>query len=284
MLQVKATVLSDNSVYGIGGIAEHGWSVWLETPEGAFLFDTGQGKALLHNATFLGKDLATARAILISHRHVDHTGGLLDALRVMQGGRDGSGVPVHAHFDLFRDSYYFPKGRKPKHVGIPFSRASLEGTGAVFYLANDWQEIADGIYLTGEVPRRTEFERGAANLKHFDEQGELVVDPVRDDQSIVVETREGLFVILGCSHAGVINILNYTAEKTGRADFHTVMGGTHLGPAEEDVVTQTIEALLGFDIQRVGFAHCTGRKAEARVARAFGDRYFYCGVGTESTI
>jgi 7,8-dihydropterin-6-yl-methyl-4-(beta-D-ribofuranosyl)aminobenzene 5'-phosphate synthase len=280
-MEVKATVLCENTVYGLGGIAEHGWAVWLETAFGNFLFDTGQGKALLHNATFFGKDLASTRSILISHHHYDHTGGLLEALRLMRGGPKGTGVPVLAQFDLFKDSYSMPKGKKPRHIGIPFSRAVLEGVGASFSLDNDWREIEERIYLTGEVPRRTDFERGDPDLKHFDEEGELVIDPIRDDQTLVIETRQGLFAVLGCSHAGVINILNYIVERTGRSDFHTIIGGTHLGPSGEERVSRTIEALLTFDIQRIGVSHCTGQKPAAQLALAFGDRFFLCNVGTE---
>jgi 7,8-dihydropterin-6-yl-methyl-4-(beta-D-ribofuranosyl)aminobenzene 5'-phosphate synthase len=280
-MEQKALVLADNAVYRPGAIAEHGWAVWIEASFGNLLFDTGQGKVLLPNATLFGKDLATVRAICISHHHYDHTGGLLDALRVMQGGPRGTGVPVHAHYNLFKDSYSMPKGKKPRHVGIPFSRAALEGTGAIFSLTNEWKGIAQGVYLTGKVPRRTDFERADPNLKHFDGNGDLVVDPIMDDQTLVIETRKGLFVVLGCSHAGVINILTYITEKTGRSRFYTVMGGTHLGPAEKGQIDKSIEALLSFDIEHIGVSHCTGPKVAARLARVFGDRFFPCSVGTQ---
>lgn len=280
-MEVKATVLSENTVYGLGGLAEHGWAVWLETPSGNWLFDTGQGKVLLHNATHFGIDLPTVRAILISHRHYDHTGGLLRALRLARGGVDRTGVPVHAHFDLFKETYAMPKGKKPRHVGIPFSRVALEGTGAIFYLTHEWLEIEEGIYMTGEVPRRTDFERGDPDLKHFDADGELVPDPMVDDQALIIETNQGLFVVLGCSHAGVVNILNHITARTGRSRFHTVIGGTHLGPANDEQIAKTLEALRGFEIERIGASHCTGTKVAAQLAGTFGDRFFYCTVGTQ---
>jgi 7,8-dihydropterin-6-yl-methyl-4-(beta-D-ribofuranosyl)aminobenzene 5'-phosphate synthase len=283
-MQIRAKVLCENSVRMPGVMAEHGWSVWVETPAGDFLFDTGQGLTLVSNATCFGIDLATTKAILISHHHYDHTGGLLAALNGIRAGAQRTEVPVHAHFDLFKESYVLRKARKPRYVGIPFTRVALEGAGALFFLANGWRTVADGVYLTGEVPRMTEFERGDSDLKHFDKDHELVFDPVRDDQSLVVETRRGLFVVLGCSHAGIVNTLTYIQERTGRTDFHTVIGGTHLGAASEEQRVKTVEALGQFDIQHIGVSHCTGFGPAAELARSFGERFFLCNVGTEVEI
>jgi 7,8-dihydropterin-6-yl-methyl-4-(beta-D-ribofuranosyl)aminobenzene 5'-phosphate synthase len=136
--------------------------------------------------------------------------------------------------------------------------------------------------MTGEVPRQTSYEFGDQELKHHDppEAGALVVDPIRDDQTIVLDTPDGLFVVLGCSHAGLINILTYISEQTGSARFHTVMGGTHLGPVGAEQVEQTIAALHEFDIARLGVSHCTGPKVAARLAHEFGERFVFCSVGT----
>jgi len=278
-MRVKATVLCENAVYeNIGAIAEHGWSVWLETPWGAFLFDTGQGKALPNNAAFFNVPLASARAVLISHHHSDHTGGLLDALRAMRGGPKGEGVPVHAHPDLFKESYSTRRG-KPRHIGTPHARPVLEAAGADFRLQPGWREVEEGIFMTGEVPRRHAFEAGDPHLKHKNAKGELVVDPIRDDQTVVVDTPEGLFVVLGCSHAGIVNILDYIIEKTGKSRFHTVIGGTHLGPAGSEQQDLSLEALLRYDIGRMGVSHCTGQKVAARMMAAFGERFLFSSVG-----
>lgn len=277
---VKATVLCENSVYGMGdAVAEHGWSVWLETPAGPFLFDTGRGHGLLNNARVFDIPLGDARGILISHHHTDHTGGLLDTLGAMRRASGRENVPVYAHPDLFKDSFSDDDG-KLGFAGLAHTRRALEMAGAEFRLATDWREVAPRLSMTGEVPRRTTYEFGDQNLKHYDEAGEIVVDPIRDDQTIVVDTPDGLFVVLGCSHAGLINILTYIVEQTGKERFHTIMGGTHLGPVGEEQVTRTIEALHAFDIGRIGASHCTGPVVAARMAREFGERFFFCSVGT----
>ena len=279
-MQVKATVLCENSVYGnMGALAEHGWAVWLETASGPFLFDTGLGGSIVHNADFFNIPLATANAILVSHHHGDHTGGLLATLTVMRrhSGRDS--VPVHAHPDLFKDSF-FEKDEGLRFVGIPHTRTALETGGAEFRLTTDWCEIAPGVSMTGEVPRRHAFEIGDLSMRHRDEHGNIVLDPVRDDQTVVIDTADGLFVVLGCSHAGLINILTYIQKKTGKTRFNTIMGGTHLGPVEPDQLERTIQELLGMDIGRFGVSHCTGPKVSARLAREFGDRFFFSSVGT----
>ena len=278
-MHAKATVLCENAVYSnIGAIAEHGWSVWIDTPRGSLLFDTGQGKGLLNNAAYFEKNLASARAILISHHHSDHTGGLLDAMKAMRGGPGGGGVPVYAHPDLFKESYS-TKGAKPRHIGVPFARSVLETAGADFRLETGWREVEEGVYMTGEVPRRHAFEIGDLDLKHKNAKGELITDPIRDDQTVVVDAPGGLFVLLGCSHAGIVNILDYIIEKTGKSRFHTIIGGTHLGPVGSEQQDRSLEALLRYDIGRLGVSHCTGQKMAARMMGAFGERFFFCSVG-----
>ncbi|MEA3335676.1 MAG: MBL fold metallo-hydrolase [Chloroflexota bacterium] len=275
-MSIRTTVLCENTVFGhAGAIAEHGWAVWLETPAGNFLFDTGQGYGLLTNAALFGIDLTTANAILLSHHHFDHTGGLLNALRTLNRQ-----VPVYSHPDLFKDSYHQTEDEeRPRHIGIPFTRNVLEAAGADFHLGRGWSEMGEGVWMTGEVPRDAAFVPADPALKHVDTDGKLVPDPIMDDQTVVLETPEGLVVVLGCSHAGIVNILEYVARHTGRSRFHTVIGGTHLVAADDDQLTRTIKALQRFDIGRLGVSHCTGQKATLHLANAFGERFFFCNVG-----
>lgn len=276
-MQVKATVLVENSVFsGFNLLAEHDWSVFLETGGGNFLFDTGQGKALVNNAKYLGKDLSTLKGIIISHHHYDHTGGLLSVLE--QTGP----VDVYAHPDLFKKSYVCRQG-KESHIGIPFSRAELEKKGARFHLGTDWQEIIPGMCLTGEIPRLTPFEKGPEDMFLKEETGP-VKDPLLDDQCLVFLTPQGLSVILGCAHAGIVNTLNYVLDKTRQSRINVVMGGTHLGPQDRKTQELSIEALKEMSINRLGVSHCTGLPIAVRLAGEFGSRFFFANVGTTAEL
>jgi len=273
----KATVLCENCVFGnSGAIAEHGWSVYIESDQGNFLFDTGQGMAIINNARHFNKDLSTIKGIMISHHHYDHTGGLLNVLE--QVGK----VNVYSHPDLFKNSYVIDEG-KERNIGIPFRREILENKGAQFKFNTSFREIAPGLMLSGEIPRLTEYEKGDKKLLLKTDEG-YTQDLVLDDQTLVATTEKGLVIILGCSHSGIINIINHIIDKTGKTRIRTIIGGTHLGPASEETKEKTIQALKKFDIEKIGVSHCTGLETSMRLFQEFGDRFFFCNVGTEVEI
>lgn len=271
-MKLKATVLCENSVFSnLGAIAEHGWGIFLETDQGNFLFDTGQGLALINNARVLKKDLSSIKGIMLSHHHCDHTGGLLRALS------STGPVDVYSHPGLFKEGYLIRTGSK--YIGVPFAKIALENKGANFKFNTDFTEIVPGMYLTGEVPRITDFEWGEPNVVLKSEDG-FVRDPLLDDQSVVIETEKGLLIILGCSHAGVINILHHAVKKTGQNRIHAVVGGTHLWTVTKEQQEKTIQAFKEFDIERLGVSHCTGLKVSMRLCQEFKERFFFCNVGT----
>jgi 7,8-dihydropterin-6-yl-methyl-4-(beta-D-ribofuranosyl)aminobenzene 5'-phosphate synthase len=274
------TILVENTVPGKadGLVGEHGFSLLLERPDRTILFDTGAGATLLHNAMRLGKDLRRVDAIVLSHGHRDHTGGLVAALSAI-----GKRLPVFGHPGIFSDRFGKRASGQMQYAGLPFKREALEGMGAAFDLSPDFRQIVPGVHLTGEVPRRNVYETGDARL--FVPRGDLLQpDPFQDDLSMVVEGSDGLTLILGCCHSGLVNTMDHVRDQLPGKPIHTVIGGTHLGFAPPEQLHETISVLQALSVKRLGLSHCTGLAAGARLAHELGDAVEFCNVGYSLTL
>lgn len=274
-MPVRLTILCENTVgVPFGVVGEHGFACFVETDHGAYLFDTGQGQGLVPNARILGKDLRQAAAVVISHGHYDHTGGLPAFLQVR------GPVDVHGHPDMFVERVWAGPG-PTRFIGIPFRRPFLEALGARFRFHTAMAEIGPGVWLSGEVPRRNAFETGDAHMAAIRPDGTREQpDPLKDDLSLILETDKGLVVVLGCAHAGMINILDHTLRQLGRDRIHAVIGGTHLGFSGETQFAETLKAIDRFGIERLGVSHCTGPGPAARLHAHLGERFFFGCVGS----
>jgi 7,8-dihydropterin-6-yl-methyl-4-(beta-D-ribofuranosyl)aminobenzene 5'-phosphate synthase len=273
---MKITILCENTVGRLVGYGEHGFSAFIETEQGNYLFDTGSGHGVIANSLILDKDLKSIKKIFLSHGHFDHTGGLPEVLKLR--GK----VDVHAHPNVFTDRIKVLKvdGKEKKQfIGLPYKRKYLEYLGANFILNSDFTEVEKGVFLTGEVPRKTSFEKPDPIL--FSEiDGKTATDTFPDDQSLILDTPKGVVLILGCAHSGMINIIHHVADKTGKERFHAVLGGTHLDFLPPEQLEESIESLKNIDIEKIGVSHCTGMRAAFRLHREFGDRFFHGCVGS----
>lgn len=283
-MTVKIVVLSENtSGPGEGLLAEHGLSLYVEKDEHRILFDTGQASpVLLNNAGKLNIDLKQIDAIVISHGHSDHAGGLAAVLTLNK--RD---LPVYVHPLIFEEKYSIAKDSNGadilRDISVRYTKGYLESYGANFHESTEVREIFPDVLLTGQIPRVTPFENTTTRLR-VRRDGDLIPDTVLDEHSIIIRTPKGLILLLGCCHPGLINTIEHAIQVTGETRFAAIIGGTHLMFHTEDRLQQTLDALSRYDIGLIGTSHCTGSKANAQIRARFGERFKEFNVGTVETL
>lgn len=275
-MELRITTLSENTAARPGLLAEWGLSLLVEAENLKVLLDVGQGISAVHNALVLGIDLHQIDKIILSHGHFDHTGGLRDLL-----SKRGKEVEVIAHPEIWSPKYAYRRSEKEhyEYIGIPFPQEELESLGASFTLSREPVWLAENIATTGEIPMVTDYEKLDADL-YVKQGSEWHPDQLLDDQALIIRTEQGLVVILGCAHRGIVNTLRYAQELMGVELIHTVIGGIHLFRAPEEQVELTIAELKGMGIKRLGVSHCTGLPQASRLAYEFGRSFFFNNAGT----
>ncbi len=274
-MYVKITTLSENTA-GFGFLAEWGLSLFIDINGFKVLMDTGMGNSAVINAKMLDVDFRQVDAIVLSHGHIDHTGGLAEVLKLSGPKR------IIAHPDVFAAKYSDRRRRPDRNIGIPFCREELEKLGASFELSREPVEIAPGIVSSGEVPMETDYEQLDEGLFWDSGQG-VEPDPLADDLSLAIKTSEGLIVVLGCAHRGPVNIIRHLQNISGEQGIHAVVGGTHLVHASDERIYHTIDDFKRFNVSKVACSHCTGMRAGGMMADAFGDSFIYNNAGTRLT-
>jgi 7,8-dihydropterin-6-yl-methyl-4-(beta-D-ribofuranosyl)aminobenzene 5'-phosphate synthase len=276
---MKITILCNNSVKTFSKcIGEHGFSTHIEIGKDSFLFDTGSGIGIIENSIILKKDIRSIKYLILSHGHRDHCGGLEKVLQYK-----GTATPVLAHSEIFTEKYS-SLNKKLFFAGIPYRREYLETLGAKFRFIRDFSEISNNVYMSGEIRRANSFELPEKALLIKNNKNEYETDPLLDDNSMVIKTKKGLVLILGCAHAGLVNIMDYVSSKMNINRFYAVIGGTHLKEANEERISKTIETLKRYNVSKIMTCHCTGLEKESILKEKFGKKFFFAEVGTEFNI
>jgi len=271
MNEVNFSVLFEDSLTASGkarGLkAKHGLSILVEIskPEVRIMMDTGQSpRILLSNMELLDVSLEKIDAVLVSHGHYDHTGGLLGILKGLK--RD---APIIAHPDIFNPK--FKLSPNLKYIGSSFTPSELRSYGGVLLSARNSVRIADGVVATGEIERVTPYEKPQGFWTVDNER--FKEDTMRDDQALVLDLEHrGLVVVSGCAHAGIINTIKYSQKSMGVKHVHAVIGGFHLKDSKEEIVRKTIDDLTDIDPDFVYPCHCTGSKPIRDLTERFKQR------------
>jgi 7,8-dihydropterin-6-yl-methyl-4-(beta-D-ribofuranosyl)aminobenzene 5'-phosphate synthase len=263
--------------------AEHGFGALITlTAKGTlhrFLFDAGVSpNGLINNMDRLQVDPREIEAVILSHGHFDHTGGLAGLVERL--GK--ANMPLFAHRKAYTKRRSAPPHGNPLPLPPP-SRTALEGAGFELIDQEDPSLLfEDTLLLTGEVPRVTPFEQGFPFFQADHGNGWEPEPHLMDDQAIVVNVKgKGLVVLTGCGHSGIINIVTRAKQATAIDQVHAVLGGFHLpGPFFDPLIPPTLDALRRFAPYVVVPAHCTGWKAQQAIAGAMPEAYVHNAVGT----
>ncbi len=259
------TVLVDNQARE-GLLSEHGFALWIEAGGERILFDTGQSEGVLeHNAGALGIDLAQADKLVLSHGHYDHTGGLPLVLRKNRN------IQVYCHPTILRPRYSI-KQTEVKSVQIPFQSvvALNELPKQQIHWLRNGSLLNSAIKASGPIPRRTKYETPGGSF-FLDPAGKQR-DKIEDDLALWLRTRGGLVVCAGCAHAGLINTLRQALQHNRDLKIHTIIGGFHLGNADQNRLQRTFDAIDQMGFERIVPCHCTGERATALLRERFGQR------------
>ncbi len=271
---MKIHILADNIARKRGILAEHGLSLFIEREAGNILFDTGQSSVYCHNANILGIDLKRTDYVVFSHGHYDHCGGA-ECLATLSIAPK---LYIHPQA-LCRRYKKGPEETAYTDIGIPWSPAYLSAAKKQFVYNEKTRTIGPGLHLLSGIPYATDFEGAPQGLFMENAEGKIVPDLFEDEQILVMETKKGLVLILGCSHPGIVNALKYVQQLFPGPPIYALLAGMHMEKADPARVEKTAWYIRDLGIRRVVPLHCTGVVAICEMKRILKDRCSILAAG-----
>ncbi len=265
---MKITILVDNYSTQLSSLSKRLLSEWgfaAYVHDYKVLYDTGlTGTALLNNMRALGIDPDEPEYLVISHRHIDHTGGVKAFLSARSRP-----IRMIAHVNLFLKAYAIGEGNRLEDISADFTREYLESRGVELVLIKEPYKIANDVIVSGEIPRKW----GPSHVG-------AVTDEVPDDMALYIRHPNGLIAITGCGHSGVENIVEYGLQVTGLSRLYAIIGGLHFMGLPDERVRQVTNYLISKSPSVVVGTHCTGILGIAALNNALPRAARLGGVGT----
>lgn len=252
---MKLRVLVEDKNFNSALENEHGLSIFVESDSAKFLFDCGNTEIAWQNAIKLGIDLSEINFVVISHAHYDHAGGFPALLKyvtpkILYTGKD------------FWIEKFSRADDKFLYKGAGFTSKNLKDWKVKQKICHDVLKIDDKIFLVGNFIRRFEFEKIPAKFVRGENK---LPDTFSDEICMVIRGNDGLNIIVGCSHVGILNIVSTIAERFNEKIFR-VIGGIHLLNADDERINKTLSELKNFGVQDFKLCHCSGEKICAQIS------------------
>lgn len=270
---VQVTVLKDNVAARPGLLPGHGLALLVEAAGARVLFDTGPDESVVHNAGALGLSLRPLDAIVLSHGHFDHSGGLAAVLAA------SGPVPVIAQAGVFDSTFSGVEPTSLRHIGMPLAREGYEALGAQFDLSERPVPLGPLLTTSGRL--------AALPLCHEQRQGlwrqsgaAVQPDDFRDECALLAALGGCRVVMTGCAHLGGSSIVRHARGVVPGLCPTVLLGGLHLGAATEEHVAQLAREAEELGVTALLPCHCTGLPATAILAARFAGRVRPLGTGT----
>lgn len=259
---ILRTLLENQLSHNRALTAEHGLSFLVETEGGKILFDCSAGKAARHNAGKMNVSLKDADYVVLSHSHYDHAGGYPDMVE------HGVRAPLVTGPKFFEEKYAYDGG-KYAYLGCGFGEDYLEKNKITHKVCEGSMTLFSGCHVVGGFVRKYEFEKIPARFVKETAAG-MATDDFVDEVCLVIEGEKGLVIVAGCSHPGILNMIETVRTRFDRP-VCAVFGGSHLVEADEERLSATMEILQDMGIGMAGFNHCTGDAAQKRMSELEND-------------
>ena len=266
---MKISCIVDNrALFASNLYAEHGFSLFLNLDNEKVLMDAGKTPTVFkHNFDLLGLD--SIDKVVLSHGHDDHTGGI-SALHNM-------GAKFFLHPDALIPKYAVSDGNS-RYIGFPKS-AVPDKSGIELEFVAETTKIGSNLWIFNHVDKYCDFENIPSYLS-IKKEGKFLKDKFSDELNLVVETDNGLVVLSGCAHLGIVNIL-YSAMEYFQDEIYGVIGGSHLINANPQRIEQTLDEFKKINPDIIAMGHCTGFEALCRFKNEFEDKFIPLESGAE---
>ncbi len=244
---------------------EHGISYLIQSQGKKILFDTGQSGEFINNAKKLDVDLSDLDYVVISHSHYDHSGGLKKLIQSYQAD-----FKLILGQDFFKGKYSL-EGDIYRYTGSDFDREYLKEKNIEVEFVEDIKYLTENIMVITNFKRDPQYENTNETMYVKEDEG-YKLDEFKDEVSLVVDTEKGLVVLVGCSHPGIVNILEEIRSKTGK-EIYQVIGGLHLMKEDDEKINNIIDYLKEREIEKISACHCTGKQGETMLSQQMEEEF-----------